>query len=316
MARFAHDRPRARLILGSVAGLGAGVGYGAALALARLTYDYGVTPPILVLVRYVLLGLGLGLWLVLTRRLRRPPLRRLAAMLLIGGLSYLVTFANLSAILYIPVSLTTIIFYVHPALVVVASAVLARSGRNGVELAAVGGAFCGLFVALQVSFASLHPLGLALATLSAFSAASIYVLGNRLLRETDFVELTFYMALGATVISAFAMWPEGSWTMPNAAAGVLLMALVTLLFVVAITSMFLAIELIGPAPASMLTNVEPLTAIAVAVAVLGEALPLEVAFGAALVIAAILLMQASRARPPPPSPARRRAGSRRGWRTG
>ena len=297
MARLVRDQPRARLILGTVAGLGAGVGYGAALALARLTYDYGVTPPVLVLVRYVMLSLGLGVWLVATRRLRRPPLRRLAAMLLIGALSYLVTFANLSAILYIPVSLTTIIFYIHPALVVAASALLARSGMDGVETAAVGGAFCGLFVALQVSFASLHPLGLALATLSAFSAAAIYVLGNRLLRETDFVELTFYMALGATVISALGMLPGGGWTMPNAAAGAFLMALVTLLFIVAITSMFLAIELIGPAPASMLTNVEPLTAIALAVAVLGEPLPLVVAFGAALVVAAILLMQASRARP-------------------
>lgn len=312
MARLVRDRPRARLILGTVAGLAAGVGYGAALALARLTYDYGVTPPILVLVRYVVLGVGLGVWLVATRRLRRPPLRRLAAMLLIGGLSYLVTFANLSAILYIPVSLTTIIFYVHPALVVAASALLARGGMDRVEMSAVGGAFCGLFVALQVSFASLHPLGLALATLSAFSAAAIYVLGNRLLRETDFVELTFYMALGATIPSLLSMLPEGGWTMPNAATGVFLMALVTLLFIVAITSMFLAIELIGPAPASMLTNVEPLTAIAVAVAVLGEALPLTVAFGAALVIAAILLMQAARARPPPPAPARRR-GARRRW---
>ena len=89
--------------------------------------------------------------------------------------------------------------------------------------------------------------------------------------------------------------------MPHAAAGAFLMALVTLLFVVAITSMFLAIELIGPAPASMLTNVEPLTAIVLAVAVLGEALPLVVAFGAVLVIAAILLMQAARARPRPPA---------------
>ena len=294
-----------------MAGLGAGVGYGAALALSRLTYDYGITPPILVLMRYVVLSTGLGLWLVATRRLRRPPLRLLAAMLLIGGLSYLVTFANLSAILYIPVSLTTIIFYLHPALVVVASAVLARGGMNGVELAAVGGAFCGLFVALQVSFASLHPLGLGLAVLSAFSAASIYVLSSRLFRETDFVELTFYMAISATVISAFAMLPEGGWTMPNAPVGAFLMVLVTVLFIIAIISMFLAIELIGPAPASMLTNVEPLTAIAVAVMVLGERLPPVVAFGAVLVVSAILLMQASRARPPAPSPVSRR--SRRPW---
>ena len=286
------------------------MGYGSALALSRLTYDHGVTPSTLVLLRYVALSVALGAWLAMTRKLRLPRLSLLASMLLVGVLSYIITFANLSAILYIPVSLTTIIFYTHPALVVLATAAAARSRVNGVELAAVGAAFCGLFVALEVSFDSLHPLGLGFAGVSALTVATLYLISNRLLDSIDFVEITFYMALGATALAVLALLVQGGWTMPQSTTGLALVVLVTVIFMLAITFMFLAIELIGSVPTSMLTNVEPLTAIAVAVMVLGEPLPFVVAFGAVIVVAALLLMQASRARSGASESARTKAGRR------
>lgn len=292
--RFAH-RSRARLLVGSLAGLTAGVGYGSALALSRLTYDHGFTPAGLSLLRYASLILVLGLWLAAKRGFRRLRPRVLGTMLLLGVFSYMITVFNLSSIVHIPVSLTTIVFYTHPALVVLATAALMRKGVNSVEFAAVAAAFCGLFIALEVSFTSLHPLGLGFACASALTVAVMYVVSNRLLDATDFIEVTFYMAVSAAVLSALTLVPEGGMAMPGSFEGFALVTLVTVLFMIAITSMFLAIELVGSVPTSMLTNVEPLTAIAVAVAVLGEPLPAAVGFGAFIVVAAILLMQASRA---------------------
>ena len=292
--RFAH-RPRARLLLGSLAGLTAGAGYGSALALSRLTYDHGFTPAGLSLLRYVALILVLGAWLAATRRFRRVRPRVLGTMLLLGVFSYMITVFNLSSIVYIPVSLTTIVFYTHPALVVLATAALMRDRVYSVEFAAVAAAFCGLFIALEVSFTSLHPLGLGLAGASALTCAVMYVVTNRLLDATDFIEVTFYMAISAAVLSALTLVPEGGMAMPESFEGIALVTLVTVIFMIAITTMFLAIELVGSVPTSMLTNVEPLTAIAVAVTVLDEPLPVSVGFGAFIVISAILLMQASRA---------------------
>ena len=292
--RFAH-RPRARLLLGSLAGLIAGAGYGSALALSRLTYDHGFTPAGLSLLRYVSLILVLGIWLAVTGRFRRVRPRVLGTMLLLGVFSFMITVFNLSSIVYIPVSLTTIVFYTHPALVVLATAAVLRIPVNPVEFAAVAAAFCGLFIALEVSFTALHPLGLGFAMGAALTCAVMYVVTNRVLDATDFVEVTFYMAVGAAALSALALVPEGGMAVPESLEGLMLVALVTVLFMIAITTMFLAIELVGSVPTAMLTNVEPLTAIAVAVTVLGEPLPLAVGFGAFLVISAILLMQASRA---------------------
>ena len=291
--RFARPL-RARLLFGSLAGLIAGVCYGSALALSRLTYDHGLTPAGLALLRYVALCLVLGGWLAATRRFRRLRARVLGTMLLLGVFSYMITVFNLSSIVYIPVSLTTIVFYTHPALVVLATALVMRSRVNSVELAAVAAAFCGLFIALEVSFTSLHPLGLGFACGSALTVAVMYVVSNRLLDASDFVEVTFYMALGAALLSALAVTHEGGMVIPASLSGTTLVILVTVLFMIAITSMFLSIELIGSVPTSMLTNVEPLTAIAVAVTVLGEPLPIAVGLGAFIVVAAILLMQASR----------------------
>ena len=292
--RIAH-RPRARLLFGSLAGLTAGACYGSALALSRLTYEHGFTPAALSLLRYVALSVVLGIWLAATRKFRRVRLRVLGTMLLLGVFSYMITVFNLSSIVYIPVSLTTIVFYTHPALVVLATAVVIRSRVNSVEFAAVAAAFCGLFIALEVSFTSLHPLGLGLAGASALTVAVMYLVSNRLLEATDFIEVTFYMALSAATLSALTVIPEGGVAMPKSFGGAAIVVLVTVLFMIAITTMFLSIELLGSVPTSMLTNVEPLTAIAVAVTVLGEPLPVAVGLGAFIVVAAILLMQASRA---------------------
>ena len=304
------DRPRARLILGSLAGLTAGVGYGSALALSRLTYEHGVTPTTLVLCRYVALGVVLGTWLAATGRFRRLRPRLLATMLLLGVFSYVITIANLSAIVYIPVSLTTIVFYTHPALVVILSAAVMRSRVNGVEFAAVAAAFCGLFIALEVSFSLLHPLGLGFAATSAITVTVMYLVSNRLLDSTDFVEVTFYMSLAAALLCALTLLPGGGFALPHSPAGSALVVLVTVLFMIAITCMFLSIELIGSVPTTMLTNMEPLTAIAVAVTVLGEPLPAAVGFGALLVVAAILLMQTSRAQRGASESARTRGAAR------
>ena len=123
----------------------------------------------------------------------------------------------------------------------------------------------------------------------------MYLVSNRLLEATDFIEVTFYMALSAATLSALTVIPEGGVAMPKSFGGAAIVVLVTVLFMIAITTMFLSIELLGSVPTSMLTNVEPLTAIAVAVTVLGEPLPVAVGLGAFIVVAAILLMQASRA---------------------
>lgn len=288
-------RPRARLLLGSLAGLTAGAGYGSALALSRLTYEHGFTPAGLSLLRYVALILVLGIWLAAKRRFRRLRLRVLGSMLLLGVFSYMITVFNLSSIVYIPVSLTTIVFYTHPALVVLATAAVLRIRVNPVEFAAVAAAFCGLFIALEVSFTSLHPLGLGLAGASALTCAVMYVVTNRVLDATDFIEVTFYMAISAALLSAITLVVQSGMAMPDSLDGVAIVALVTVIFMIAITTMFLSIELVGSVPTAMLTNVEPLTAIAVAVTVLGEPLPVAVGFGAFIVISAILLMQASRA---------------------
>lgn len=300
-------RPRARLLFGSLAGLTAGAGYGSALALSRLTYEHGFTPAGLSLLRYVSLVLVLGIWLAANRRFRRLRLRVLGTMLLLGVFSFMITVFNLSSIVYIPVSLTTIVFYTHPALVVLATAAVLRIRVNPVEFAAVAAAFCGLFIALEVSFTSLHPLGLGLAGASALTCAVMYVVTNRLLDATDFIEVTFYMAISAAVLSALTLVAEGGMAMPDSLDGVAIVVLVTVIFMVAITTMFLSIELVGSVPTAMLTNVEPLTAIAVAVTVLGEPLPVAVGFGAVIVISAILLMQASRAQRGASESARTRA---------
>ena len=280
-------------MLGVFAALCAGASYGSVLALSKLTFAHDVRPLTLVVLRYAALTLVLGLWLGLRRRFTRLSMATIAVLGLIGLFSYIITAGNLNSVRYIPVSLTTLVFYTHPILVAVVSGATGRARVGSVELAAAAAALCGLFITLQVSFESAHPLGIAFACASSLSVLAMFVVSDRVLQRVDPLEVTFYMAASALLISCATLPIEGGITAPSSATGFWLVALVTVLFMVAISATFYAIRLIGPMLSSMMMNVEPLCAITVAVIFLGESTTTTLLVGALLVVSAIVLMQAS-----------------------
>ena len=282
-----------RFWFGVLAALCAGAGYGAVLATSKLTYAHGVQPLTLVVLRYVALSVLLGLWLGLRGRFTRVSLGAFGALGFVGLLSYIITVANLNSVRHIPVSLTTLIFYTHPIIVAIVAGAMRRARVGPVEMAATVAALCGLFISLQVSFSSLHPLGILFAGIASLSSVGILLVSDQIMHRIDPIEVAFYMAVTATVLSCASLPLEGGLTLPSTSNGVWLVGFVTIVFMVAITAMFFAIRLIGPMLTSMIMNVEPICAISVAVAFLGEPLPPPLLFGALLVIAAILLMQAS-----------------------
>ena len=153
-------------------------------------------------------------------------------------------------------------------------------------LAALGG----LALALEVESFAVEVRGVLAASLGALGVAVSYVWTGRALPETDSGVMTFHMAVTGMLLSGLYAVATGSFALPAAAgAGWLLVAVLG--FALAFFAMFRGVHLIGAAPAAMVMNSEPVFTVALAVALLSEALTGRKVAGAALVLAAVVVSQ-------------------------
>ncbi len=206
----------------------------------------------------------------------------------IGAGSLLVSLA------YIPVSMAVLILYFYPLLTMVATCALDRRPPKAIEGLCLLAAFMGLALALGVTFENLHPTGLGLATLAAFSIATFVVWSGRSLRDLDSTISTFHMAVSAAVLASLATLASGSFAMEiSNALGWLIITVAVLSFTVALFAIFSGVRLVGPVRFAMLMNTEPVITIALSLMLLGESLTLQQYAGAALVIGAVAVAQRS-----------------------
>ena len=287
-ARRPPAAPRAAA--GRIFAVVSALGYGASLPLSRLAFDEGTNALTVALLRYLALSLVLLGWVVLTRHARTALSgRERSFSLLLGGCFALVSFGTLYGATFMAVSITVLVFYTHPSLILLVAALLERRRPRGSELLVLAMAFAGLVLALDVRFAGASTAGLACAGVAAVGALVTFVLIEHGLAAADPVRSTSLAAIAATAVCLLAVLGTGSYAAPATAKGWLLVWVVIVLFATAVVCMFLAIRFAGSVRASMLLFLEPVTAMALSVAALGERLAALQWAGAALVIAAVAL---------------------------
>jgi len=179
-----------------------------------------------------------------------------------------------------------------------------------VEIAVLATAFAGLALALDVGVAGASAAGLALASMAALGALASFVIIERALDDADSVRATATASAAAAAASLLALVLGGAFALPATATGWSLLACVLVLFTTAVTCMFLAIRHAGAVSASMLLCLEPITAVVLALLLLGETLGPVQWLGAALVIAAVTVAGTRRAVEAPGSIPAARAAAR------
>ena len=270
--------------------------FGIVITLTRVAYDGGASAGAAMEIRYLVAIAVMATILLARGRGLRPP-RALYGGLFRVALSNLgVTAGYMTSILFIPVSVATVVFYTYP-LMVVAVAPLVHGRRLGRrQLAAFGLAFAGLSLALGPSLEVLDWRGLALALLAAVSAATVFMVSPKVVRGYHAVGVTLYSNLfGAGIIPLF-LPILGGFVLPETSSGWLGMGGLCAFYAGAILAMFLALHAAGAVPTSLIFNLEPLVAIVTAAILLGERLmPVQMG-GVALVIGALMLASLTRPR--------------------
>jgi drug/metabolite transporter (DMT)-like permease len=279
--------------------------FGLMAIFAKEAYRTGVSVATLLALRFAFAA-GVFWAIVAARRAASTPPapRAVLAGLALGAIGYAIQAGGyFGALTRIDASLTSLLLYTYPALVFGAALLLGRERADRRRVAALALATAGAGLVLAGGGAgALDPLGVALA-LSAAVAYSAYILfADRIVGRIDAFLLSALITTGAALSVTAAGLAGGSLDLGFEPAGWAWIAALALVSTVVAASAFLiALPDVGPATASIVSTVEPVVTVAMAMLCFGERLGGVQVAGGALVLAAVVLLAAKvRVRGPAP----------------
>jgi len=255
---------------------------------ARLAYDGGIDAPTLIASRAAV-GFACAALIALVLR-HRPRVSAADGGVLLGMSAgqLMINFGYMISVLYIPVSLAALIFYIFPVLVLVVDAVSGRRFPPAPVIFAFLTAFAGLGMALAPSFAALDGRGLAAALVATLGGTLLMLFGSRAARRVGTLSTLFFMQAIAACVTVSVMLGFDGPVPPGTEAGWLALGAACTGYVIGVGLQVVAVKLVDPAPASLVYNLEPLGTLAIAALVLSERLsPLQY-LGGAMVLGAIV----------------------------
>jgi drug/metabolite transporter (DMT)-like permease len=275
--------------LGTLVVVFSAVCFGLGGPMARLAYDGGSNPLTMALVRVLSIAVVAGPLLPLLGRQRRPTRSDLRLSLALAGATICVSLGFLIAISFIPVSLAALVLYTYPLMVGILAALTGREAMTWSKGLILLGAFGGLALALAPGFEDLDLRGLALAFVAAFANSFIVVFGGRAMQGRDTIMINFYTNLWSTLAIGAVLLTGGGFALPGTPTGQVGAAAAGVLYVGAILSWFLAMQLTTPVRMSVLYNLDAVVNILAGVFLLGEVLTVVQVAGILVVLACLIL---------------------------
>ena len=286
------------------------LGFASIGPLGKVAYRGGLTVPELQLLRFVAAAPILLAVVAATRKAAPRPRLTTSTRLRLLGLGFLGY--GMQATLYftaltrIPASLTSLLLYLYPALVVGAAVMLGRHRLDRATTAGLVLIFAGTLLVLGLPAGRPDPVGVLLGIGSALWYTAYLLVGERMAAGVDPLVVATHVAGGAAgwfAIGLLALRPDlGDGRTSAVAAGVAMAVVGT---AVPVAALFAGMARVGVTWASIGSALEPVAAVALSVAFLGEALGLGTVLGGAAVVlgAVVLPLLAGRSgEPPPPSP--------------
>jgi drug/metabolite transporter (DMT)-like permease len=273
------------------------VGFGLLAVFAKEAYKDDVSVLTLLALRFTIAAVAF--WTIYAARRARgvarvaPARGTILAGIALGAVGYAAQSGGyFGALTRIDASLTALLLYVYPALVFLGALAL---GRDRVDrrriialLLATGGA---ALVLAGSGTGDIDALGVALALGAAVSYAIYILLAHGVTRGIDAFHLSALICTGAAATLWTAGLASGSLDLGFEPAGWgWIMGLALLCTVLAISAFLTGLPMVGPSTAAIVSTVEPLVSVAMAMLWFGERLGVVQILGGVLVLAAVVLL--------------------------
>jgi drug/metabolite transporter (DMT)-like permease len=269
---------------------------------AKEAYRSGVSVTTLLALRFAIAACAFWAIVAARRPFSTPARGALVSGLALGAVGYAAEAgAFFAALTRLDASLTSLLLYTYPAIVFAAAVAMRRERADHRRVAALALATGGAaLVLLGGGTGALDPLGAALALGAALSYSAYILVADRVLARLDAFLLSALISTGAAASFAVVGAASGSLQLRFDAAGYAwIAALAVVSTIVAISAFLTGLPKVGPATASIVSTIEPVVTVGLAMLCFGERLAgVQVAGGALVLIAVILLAAKVRLRGP------------------
>ena len=288
--------------------LGSATGFATLAIFAKLAYASGLGTEQTLAFRFLLAAIGM--W-VLAALIGQNPLRlnrnQMVTLLALGGFVYTgQALTYFIALRSLPASLVVLIAYIYPSLVVVAGWMFLRRSVSRWHWVALAASFAGVALLVggahfQLAWALVWPLVLAIASPTIYTG---YILiGERVMSFVPAVAASAVIMSGAAAAFCLLAALNHELALPRTANGWAVGVGIALFPTMLAISLFMAgLPRVGAARAALLSTVEPVITVLLAVVLLGDRLTTVQVIGGVLVLLAVILVQVTQLwRPGPPN---------------
>jgi drug/metabolite transporter (DMT)-like permease len=219
---------------------------------------------------------------------------QLVTLLALGGLVY--TGQSLTyflALRSLPASLVVLIAYIYPSLVVVAGWLFLRRSVSPWHWIALAASFVGVAMLVGGTRFELS-WGLVLAIASPTIYTLYILIGERVMSSVPAIAASAVIMSGAAAAFCVLAWFNHELAVPRNISGWALGAGIALFPTMLAISLFMAgLPRVGAARAALLSTLEPVITVLLAVVILGDRLTLIQVIGGLLVLVAVISVQAA-----------------------
>jgi drug/metabolite transporter (DMT)-like permease len=267
--------------------------FGSMAIFARLAYDAGTNPITILFLRFTIAAIFM-VAIMAGKNMTFPRGRTLVTLVLMGALGYVgLSFAFFTALTMAPAGLLAILLYLYPAFVTLMATIFLKKPVTILKLVALSLTFGGTIIIIGLDGGRGQNLGIALA-ITAAVLYSIYILvGSNVISNAGAFPASTIVIIAASVVFSGIVIVEGVKFPTTSIGWVSVFAIALVSTAPAFVTFFAGLKRIDPANAAMISTLEPLVTVTLAVIVLGETMTLPKILGGVMILAAVVLLTRS-----------------------
>lgn len=255
---------------------------------ARIGYDAGANTATYLFMRF-LFASPLTFLIMKLQGDSIPRGKLLVSLILLGGISVGTVFCFFMAIRLAPVNLIIIITYMYPTIVTMFSSVILKEPITGFKIAALLLTIVGILLAIGVDSGG-YISGILLAIGTACFHSFYLIFGSISIQKAGPFSASTVVILTTLVVFGIVLGVQGpQWPVTTSGwlaiitSGLVSTALARIIF-------FAGLRRIEIANASIISTLEAVVAIILAIIILGETITVQKVLGAGLVISAVIIL--------------------------